>query len=174
MKPLPPEKQHLQALFDAYVEASGLHITLSPPRERTLREFDRRGITPADVRWVVSALKGRVDRGVPGYTIASLEWGNAMADVDRFEDRLATLRTTRDRRLAREHQAREASSSGTSAAPGRLTPETDASTIRERVKEQAADWRQRFLTLCPASDPPGGDRNDISAHAEARSEHTPT
>jgi hypothetical protein len=161
MKPLPPEKQHLQALFDAYVEASGLRITLSPARERTLREFDRRTITPADVRWVVSALKGRVDRGIPGYTIASLEWGNAMADVDRFEDRLATLRITRERRLAREQAAARADA-GTSSGSTLIAPAADvhADAIRDRVKQLAADWRRQLLASHPPSAPPDGERVD--------------
>jgi hypothetical protein len=156
MKPLPPEKQHLRALFDAYIEASGLRITLSVTRERTLREFDRRGIAPAEVRWVVSALRGRVERGVPGYTIASLEWGNAMADVDRFEDRLATLRTTRERRLARERAALPPSIP-TSAGRAASAPidADDANAIRERVKQLAADWRRQLLAAHPPSAPPG-------------------
>lgn len=101
-------RDHLRALFDAYIQASGCVLTLSPTRTKTLREFDRRGITPDDVRWVVQVIKGRVDRGVQGYSETSLEWKNVMGvgiDIDRFEDRLATLRAARARKKGREREA---------------------------------------------------------------------
>lgn len=148
MKPLPPEKAHLQALFDAYVEATGLQISLSPTRERTLREFDRRGISPEDVRWVLVVLKGRVDRGVSGYTAASLEWLNAMADVDRFEDRLATLRQERARRKAKARPREVVQTvrrpDGSTVAATLPTPEADAQRISDAVKRQAEELRRKL------------------------------
>jgi hypothetical protein len=80
LKPI-PQRQHLQSLFDAYVTVTGRVLTLSHARMQTLREFDRRGFTPDDVRNLVK-----------GYTAASLDWANAMGDVDRFEERLALIR----------------------------------------------------------------------------------
>jgi hypothetical protein len=92
MKPMPPERQHLQALFDAYVKISGRELTLSHARMQTLREFDRRGFTAEDVTRVIGELDRRMRNGVKGYTAASLDWSNAMGDADRFEERLALIR----------------------------------------------------------------------------------
>jgi hypothetical protein len=91
LKPI-PQRQHLQSLFDAYVTVTGRVLTLSHARMQTLREFDRRGFTPDDVRRVLGELDRRVRNLVKGYTAASLDWANAMGDVDRFEERLALIR----------------------------------------------------------------------------------
>ena len=122
-------RDHLRALFAAYLEASGSTLTLSPQRMNTLREFDRRGITPNDVRWVVQVLKSRVARGVPGYGDTSLEWHNAMGvknDIDRFENRLSTLKAAKARKLG---QAREASA----AVPTAVRVQTGAGETVSRL-----------------------------------------
>jgi hypothetical protein len=94
----PPQQQHLQALFTAYVEESGIPISPSYLRKQALREMDRRGLTAEDVRAVIRGIKTHVARGTHGYTDASLDWRNAMGDVDTFEERALKIRQARLRR----------------------------------------------------------------------------
>ena len=93
-------RDHLRALHAAYVEATGVPVTLSPERLKTLREFDRRGLTAADVAAVLGKLKALVARGIQGYTDASLDWRNAMANVDTFEERALKIRQEKARKSA--------------------------------------------------------------------------
>jgi hypothetical protein len=88
----PPAQQHLRALFDAYVESSGVPLTPSPLRKQVLREMDRRALTPEDVRAVIGRIQHHLRSGTKGYTDASLDWRNAMANVDIFEERALKLR----------------------------------------------------------------------------------
>jgi len=144
----PPEKAHLKALFDAYVAASGRTLTLSPMRERVLREFDRRGFSPEDVRAVLQVLRSRVERGVTGYTDASLDWTNAMANVDRFEERLALLRQARARKRGAAPkpdapQTRRLPDGSTVTVLAQPTGDADAARIADEVRRQAAAWRTK-------------------------------
>lgn len=91
-------RDHLRALHAAYVEATGVPVTLSSERLKTLREFDRRGLTAGDVRAVLGKLKALIARGVQGYTDASLDWRNAMANVDTFEERALKVRQEKARK----------------------------------------------------------------------------
>ena len=91
-------RDHLRALFDAYVKTSGIPLTLSYPRLATLREFDRRKLTPEDVVSVVQGIKAHIDRGTQGYTESSIDWRNAMGDVDTFEERALKARQSKERR----------------------------------------------------------------------------
>ncbi len=143
---VPSQKQQIRALFDAYIEASGLCIAYSNSRESTLREFVRRNIQPADILWVLKVLQGRIDRGVSGYTLSSMEWHNAM-DPDTFEDRLALLRRERDRR--RRKPATESAHTHRLPDGGTITvlaptPEPEAAAIAASVKEQAAALRRQL------------------------------
>lgn len=143
MKLVPPP--HLQALLDAYVEVTGLAVTLSYQRAQTLRELDRRGITPADVRAVLQRLKGHIERGVKGYTDASLDWRNAMQE-DTLEERALKLRQER----ARKAGAARVQAAGTPRAatvqtgdgtvtrlapPGDAVPEVDPAAVKRALAE---------------------------------------
>lgn len=136
----PAEQEHLKALFDAYVETSGRALTPSHQRKRVLREFDRRGFTADDVRAVLGELQRRMARGVQGYTDTSLDWKNAMGDVDRFEERLALLRQARARRRGTAPRPEAAQ---TRALPGGgtvsvLAPasEAEAESIRDAARKE--------------------------------------
>lgn len=98
-------KDHLRALHAAYTEASGRKLSFSPEREKTLREFDRRGLTPEDVRGVVSGIQQAIRKGLNGFTEASLDWRNCMHNVDVFEDRAARFREAEERRKGARREA---------------------------------------------------------------------
>jgi hypothetical protein len=143
MKLVPPP--HLQALLDAYVEVTGLAVTLSYQRAQTLRELDRRGITPADVRAVLQRLKGYVERGVKGYTDASLDWRNAMQE-DTLEERALKLRQERARKAgAARVQAASTPRAATVqtgdgnvtrlASPGDAVPEVDPAAVKRALED---------------------------------------
>jgi len=111
-------REHLRALLAAYTEATGLALTLSPERARVLREMDRRGFTPADVRAVMGGIKAHIARGTHGYTDASLDWRNAMRHVDTFEERVQKCRQAAVRKAgARRAQAAAAPRAETVPTP---------------------------------------------------------
>lgn len=94
-------RDHLRALLAAYCEPLGLSLMLSTGREKTLREVDKRGITPAELTSVVRELQRRVNTGVTGYTEACLTFENVVGkwlDVDRLENRVQMLREKAKRR----------------------------------------------------------------------------
>lgn len=93
------EHEHLRALLAAFTETTGLAVSMSPMRLQALRHIHRRGITPEDVRAVLGWLRRTVERGVKGFTPASLEFRNAM-NPDTLEERLLTLRQARARAKA--------------------------------------------------------------------------
>lgn len=140
--PIPPQKAHLVALFDAYVEASGRELVFGPAYEPTLRGMDRRGITPADVRAVMQLIRLRMDKGASGYTEASLGWKRAMFDPLRFDDLLAEIRAARKRRAAKAAQA----ACTVPSAPVHAVPadSPDADEIAARVRAQAAEFRRQM------------------------------
>ena len=135
MKPMPPERAHLQALFSAYVEASGRQLTLSHPRMQTLREFDRRGFLPGDVKAVIGELSRRVRKGVHGYTEASLDWANAMGNPDRFEERLAVIRQRKQTPKAEV---------STIAEPPPEIPPVDQEAMAAQAKRLSAELRAKL------------------------------
>jgi hypothetical protein len=94
----PPEQAHLQALFVAYTEASGIPLSPSHDRKAVLREMDRRGLTPEDVRAVIGRVKWHLAKGTKGFSDASLDWRNAMGDADKFEERALKLRQEQARK----------------------------------------------------------------------------
>lgn len=106
----PDNRDHLRALLAAYVEITGLEVTLSFPRRTTLREFDRRGFTPADVMSVLGRIKKLMAAGAKGYSDVSLDWRNCMANVDTFEEHLLKIRQARGRAAGAKREA-------TAAAP---------------------------------------------------------
>lgn len=91
---LPPDQQ---ALYDAYVAATGLPLYLSTPRRFMLRQLAERGMTAADVTAVIRALQRKVARGDSGFTDSSLDFRNAM-EPDKMEERALLLRQQAARR----------------------------------------------------------------------------
>lgn len=139
--PIPPQKTHLVALFTAYVESSGRDLVFGPHYEPTLRQMDRRGISPDDVRAVMQLIRHRIDKGISGYTEASLGWKNAMFDVLQFDDRLAEIRAARKRRAAR---AAEKPALPPAAPCAVASDSAEADAIAARVREQAAEFRRKM------------------------------
>lgn len=97
------KRDHLRALHEAYVECSGIPVSLSYERRQTLREFDRREFTADDVRAVINQVKAWIARG--DLPESSLDWRNAMAKVDQFEERALKIRQARSRRAGAKRQA---------------------------------------------------------------------
>ena len=125
MSPAPREQQ--QALFEAYVAATGLAVHLSHSRRFVLQALVERGITPEDVRAVVAALRNKIARGDSGFTDASLLFRNAM-NADAMEERALLLRQQKLR------------AKGARPKPAAATTQTmpDGSTI-SRLAEAADD-----------------------------------
>jgi hypothetical protein len=91
--------EHLRAMMDAYKAATGLRLTLSYARMQALAmiaaldvEDGEEPFGAADVAAVMGELKRLIARGAHGYTEASLDFRNAILDVDKFEERARKLR----------------------------------------------------------------------------------
>lgn len=99
--------EHLQSLHAAYVEVTGIAVSMrSYDRQQSLVEIHERGLTADDIRAVMRELKRLVDSRDPRnecYTPACLEWRNAMGGVDRLEDRAARLKQSAKRKEAAMH-----------------------------------------------------------------------
>ena len=89
-----PARQAQEALFAAYVSATGMEVHLSHSRRYVLQALVERGITPEDVRNVIAALRTKIARGDSGFSDASLLFRNAM-HVDAMEERALLLRQQR-------------------------------------------------------------------------------
>lgn len=85
----PPE---IQRLLDAYVAATGLPVRMTYERERALSELHQRGITEADITAICRELKRLIAGHDKGYGPSSLDFGNAVGNVDRTEERALRLR----------------------------------------------------------------------------------
>lgn len=96
MKMEPPAE--LKALLDAYIEITGLPVTLSYQRSQALTELHARGVTADDVRAVLQKLKRLVASGTKGYSDASLDFRNTLGNVDTFEERVLKCRQEAARR----------------------------------------------------------------------------
>jgi hypothetical protein len=147
MKLEPPP--HLKALLDAYIEVAGLPITLSYERARVLTELHDRGFTPEDVRLVLGKLKRLIASGTKGYTDASLDFRNAIGDVDKFEERAIKIRQERLRRRGAVKQpdvpqtrALPDGSRTTVLAPA--PPARDPAEIAAEVRRQAEEFRRKM------------------------------
>lgn len=89
-------RQHLRDLLSAYVEVTGLAVAWTWDREKVLRELDRRGVSPDEVRAVLVVVKRHMARGTFGYTEASLDFRNAMKP-DAMEERVLKVRQAKGR-----------------------------------------------------------------------------
>lgn len=141
-------REHLRALHAAYVETSGVPVSLSPLRTYALREMDRRGLTPADVIAVISRIKWHLAKGTTGYTEASLDWRNAMQNVDTFEERALKLRQEKARKAtAKKPEAPRAQTlpdGNTVLGAAPAEPAADAERIAAQVREQAEEFRRKM------------------------------
>lgn len=102
-------KAHLKPLWDAYFSETGLpELTASHPRMMALKELDRRGVKPEDIRGVIAGIKRAIANGVTGFTEASLDWKNTIGAVDRFEERVLRYRQAVQRRRGVAREAAQA------------------------------------------------------------------
>ena len=130
-------RDHLRALLAAYNEATGMELSLSHGRMETLRECDRRGIGPADIAAVLGVLKGRVARGVAGYTDSSLLFDKAIGvgrNVDRLENRIQQIAAMARRRKP------GAAAVAPAAAPMQDAEET--ARLLAQGRDAMAKWRE--------------------------------
>jgi len=87
-----PGLQNILALHDEYVRLTGFSISILG-REHAWWEWDRRGLTVADLRALVAEKRRRVKVGeLPP---ASLTFRNLVANVDYAEEDIAELRARR-------------------------------------------------------------------------------
>lgn len=131
----PAERAHLKALWDAYFRATELPLlTASHRRMMDLKELDRRGVKPEDVRGVIVGLKRAIANGQKGYTESSLDWRNTLGAVDKFEELVNRYRQAVQRRRG---VAREAAQ----AAPRPVSRNTgDGSTVNVLDSQPAAEY----------------------------------
>jgi hypothetical protein len=78
--------------LEAYRAASGINLSMSPSRKWSLDQLIELGMTPEDVTAVLNKLKLLVKTGAKGYTMASLDFRNAIQEVDKFEERALRCR----------------------------------------------------------------------------------
>jgi len=98
----------IQALLDAYIAVTGLAVKLSYQRQSALTDLIDRGITAEDVTAVMQKLKRLVARGEKGFSESSLDFRNALGNVDTFEERALKLRQEAFRRQASKPKAQVA------------------------------------------------------------------
>jgi hypothetical protein len=94
-------RDHLRALLAAFNAEMGVELTLDREREKTLREVDKKGLTPDDMRAVMRHLRGLVSSDDRRYTESSLLFENAVGSwsrpvlLNRFESMARLLRKRR-------------------------------------------------------------------------------
>lgn len=87
-----PNLQNILALHDEYVRLTGFSISILG-REHAWWEWDRRGLTVADLRALVAEKRRRIKLGeLPP---ASMTFRNLVANVDYAEEDIAELRARR-------------------------------------------------------------------------------
>lgn len=133
----PDGKDHLREMMAVFNAGAGLNLPMTPFRERMLRMLHRRGFGAADVTAVLQELK-RLARVKPQlYDESSLEFGKAVANVDKFQDRAETLRKRAKAKAATKRPAVKC------ASAQQLSPEEDAR-IRADAKTRAAALRRQL------------------------------
>jgi len=96
MRDTPPE---LQALLNAYCEATEMTVTMSLMRAQMLTDIHSRGLTAEDITAVIIELKRRIKQDTRGfYTSNMLEFRNVM-EPDKLEERAARLRQEQKRKV---------------------------------------------------------------------------
>lgn len=123
-------KDHLRALLAAYNAATGLALTLSPFREKLLRALDRRKLTPADMTAVIGELQRLIVADPRRYPETCILFTNAVANVDKFEERALVLRG----KVARKRTAAKAAP----AAEKTPAPLADSQATAEALRQ----WRE--------------------------------
>jgi hypothetical protein len=94
-------RDHLRALLAAYNEAVGIDLDLDRDRMEVLREVDKKGLTPADVRAVALETRRLVASDDKRYTDSSLLFENLLGrnkrdhKVGRFQSLALLLRKRR-------------------------------------------------------------------------------
>lgn len=91
-----PARQAQEALFDAYVSATGLPVHLSHSRRFDLQKLVECGVTPDELRAVLRNIQRKMARAEGGYTETSLLWRNAM-NPDAMEENVQLFRQAKAR-----------------------------------------------------------------------------
>lgn len=131
-------REHLKALWDAYFQATGFPaLTASHARILTLKDIDRRGITPEEIGAVIQGIQRAIAEKRNGFNEASLEWENAMAKVDKLESRVTRYRQAVSRRTAAAPKA-----SAPTEAPALSTE--DEEHLRQQRKKEIAKLKEQI------------------------------
>lgn len=137
-----PVRNHLKEMLDAFNMATGMSLGLSPFRKRCLLALRAIMIDPkldaSDVASVMDELKRRVRVMPQSYDHRCLEFENAIAKTDRFEERAVKLRKLKAAKAAKEAKPQ-------AAQPARQeTSEAEAERIRAKAKEIARDLKAKL------------------------------
>ena len=131
----PDNKDHLRAMLAAYNKEVGLELPFIPERERILRAIHRLGHGPDEVTAVLKELKRLVNDDPRRYTIACLDFRNAIARLEQFDNRVHKLK------------ARAAKASAPKRAPAPTRPTTSADEARrlaDDAKRRSAELKEQL------------------------------
>ena len=104
-----------QSLLAAYVTASGLTLTLTYSRQMSLTQLCEMGMTETDMTMVIQYIQKQIKMGTKGFTFASLDFRNAVADVEKFEETCQRLRQEALRKRPVPKQVAEVRNDGNGA-----------------------------------------------------------
>jgi len=130
-------RDHLRALLAAYTEVTGIELGLDFARRTTLREIDKKGLTPDDMRAVMRHLKSLVESTDKRFTESSLLFEVAVGvdkRVGKFESWAMMLRRTRQR-------AKRPAAPNSEATP---VSEAEQERIRAAAKQHAEELQRKL------------------------------
>jgi hypothetical protein len=110
---------------------------MTPFRARMLRKLHIKGYGPGDVTAVMEELKRRIKNKPQIYDESSLEFGAAIANTEKFDDRAKILRTLAAKKTS--------ASPRKSAAPARAALSTqDQDRLFAEGARELAEFRRKF------------------------------
>jgi hypothetical protein len=133
-------RDHLRALLAAFNEVVGIDLDLDRDRMEVLREVDKKGLTPADVRAVMQELRRLVVSDDRRYTDSSLLFENALGrnkrnhNVGRFQSMALLLRKRR----------KPGTTAGAVAPVAPPLSEAEAARLREQRRVEMAKLRREI------------------------------
>lgn len=130
-------KDHLRALLAAYNEVTGFDLPFIRAREHALRNLDKLGLTPDDVRAVMRELKRLVASDPRHYPESCLDFRNAIVDTEKFDGRARRLRARTARKKNRD--AAPVPMASREKAPASHDEEAR---LRAAVKAQAEEFKR--------------------------------
>lgn len=129
-------RDYMRALLAAYTEVTGIELDLDHDRRKTLRELDKKGLTPDDMRAVMRHIKALVESTDTRYTDSSLLFTNAVGSngkVGKFQEWAQLLRKRKAKRASQP----------ASAAPAKPSAEEEAR-IRAGAKRAMDDLKAKI------------------------------